>query len=139
MAIFIDVLLIGWVLIFIFAVMIEASSSQNEPVEFLVDCELSWSSCSAGDCAFQRSLNRWQLTVAAAAREPQHTQRFSHARFDWLTIVWNKLHSLVPMECTVRPLARVVVSSLRLPSAWHIPSFYSSIMATQCVLFGWTF
>ena len=46
MAIFIEVLFIGWVLIFIFVVMIEAFSFQSEPVDFLGDCELSWSSWS---------------------------------------------------------------------------------------------
>ena len=34
-----EVLFIGWVLIFIFVVMIEAFSFQNEPVDFLGDWE----------------------------------------------------------------------------------------------------
>ena len=51
MAIFIEVLFIGWVLIIVFVVMTEAFNFQNEPVDFLGDCELSWSSYSAGDCS----------------------------------------------------------------------------------------
>ena len=51
LAIFIEVLFIGWVLILVFVVMIEAFNFQNEPVDVLDDCELSWSSCSARDCS----------------------------------------------------------------------------------------
>ena len=45
------VLIIGKVLILVFVFMIEAFNLQNEPVDFLGDRELSWSSCSARACS----------------------------------------------------------------------------------------
>ena len=51
LAIFIEVLFIVWVLILVSVITMEAFNFQNEPVDFLDDCELFWSSCSAGDCS----------------------------------------------------------------------------------------
>ena len=51
MAVFIEVIFIGLVLNFVSVVMMEAFNFQNEPMDFLDDYELFWSSCSAGACS----------------------------------------------------------------------------------------